>query len=61
MSWGLGKVKDVAGASAQNPAGWSPVILILAALAAAGFVFALALWRSERGPAAHGLERAKVR
>lgn len=61
MSWGLGKVKDVAGAGAQNPAGWSPVMLMLAALAAAGFVFALALWRAERGPGSHGLEKAKVR
>jgi MFS family permease len=61
MSWGLGKVKDVAGASAQNPAGWSPVMLMLATLAAAGFVFALALWRTERGPGSHGLEKAKVR
>ena len=60
MSWGLGKVKDVAHASAENPTGWNPVIWMLAALAAVGFVFALALWRSEHGPNAHGLEKAKV-
>lgn len=60
MSWGLGKVKDGAGASAANPAGWTPVMLMLAALAAVGFVFAILLWRSERGPKSHGLERAKV-
>ena len=40
---------------------WLPVMLMLATLAAAGFVFALALWRTERGPGAHGLEKAKVR
>ena len=60
MSWGLGKVKDHAGASAQNPAGWDPVIWMLAGLATVGLVFALALWRYERGPNAHGLEKAKV-
>jgi MFS family permease len=60
MSWGLGKVKDHAGASPQNPAGWDPVIWMLAGLATVGLVFALALWRYERGPNAHGLERAKV-
>lgn len=61
MSWGMGKVKDAAGASAANPAGWAPVMWMLAVLACAGFVFSFLLWRSERGPAAHGLEAAKPR
>lgn len=56
MSWGLGTVKDVAGASAARPAGWTPVILMLGGLAMAGFVFSFLLWRWERGPHAHGLE-----
>ncbi|HET9298714.1 MAG TPA: MFS transporter, partial [Candidatus Polarisedimenticolaceae bacterium] len=60
MSWGLGKVKDGAGASAQNPAGWTPVMWMLAGLAAVGFVFAILLWREERGSKGHGLEEAKV-
>jgi MFS family permease len=60
MSWGLGKVKDATGASAQNPAGWTWVMWMLAALAAVGFVFSFLLWRSERGPRAHGLETVKA-
>jgi MFS family permease len=59
MAWGIGKVKDVTGASAANPAGWTWVMWMLAALASAGFVFSFLLWRSERGPKAHGLEAVK--
>jgi hypothetical protein len=61
MSWGIGRVKDAAGASAGNPSGWLPVMWMLAGLAAAAFVFAFLLWREERGPAAHGLEAAAGR
>ena len=60
MSWGLGLLKDGAGASAANPGGWAPVMWTCATLALAGFVFSFLLWREERGPGAHGLERAKV-
>ncbi|HYG68595.1 MAG TPA: MFS transporter, partial [Anaeromyxobacteraceae bacterium] len=59
MAWGIGKVKDVAGASAANPGGWVPVMWMLAVLACAGFVFSFLLWRAEQGPKAHGLEAAK--
>jgi sugar phosphate permease len=52
MSPAVGRVKDAAG--------WTPVMGMLAGLAAAGLVFSVLLWRSERGPNAHGLERAKV-
>ena len=58
MSWGLGALNDAAGASAENPAGWQPAMWLLAALASAGFVFSFLLWRSERGPGGHGLEKA---
>jgi len=60
MSWGLGKVKDVTSASAANPAGWVYVMWILGALATVGFVFSFLLWKSERGPKAHGLETVKA-
>jgi hypothetical protein len=53
----MGRVKDGAGASAANPAGWTPVMWMLAGLASVGFVFSFLLWRSERGAHAHGLER----
>ncbi len=61
MSWGLGRVKDAAHASSDNPMGWTPVLWCLAALATAGFVFSFLLWRTERGATAHGLELAKPR
>jgi MFS family permease len=59
MAWGMGAVKDAAGASAANPAGWQPVMWMLAALSTLGFVFSFLLWRSERGPGGHGLEQAR--
>jgi MFS family permease len=59
MGWGMGAVKDATHASAANPAGWAPVMWMLAALSTLGFLFSFLLWRSERGPAGHGLEAAK--
>ncbi len=56
MSWGLGLLKDGSHASAANPAGWNPVMTALGVLATLGFVFSFLLWKSERGPAGHGLE-----
>ncbi len=56
VSWGAGALKDAAGASAANPAGWRPVLWLFAGLASAGLLFAGLLWRRERGPAGHGLE-----
>jgi MFS family permease len=61
MSPGMGRVKDAAGASAENPAGWVPVMWMLAALATLGLLFSFLLWREERGPNAHGLERVAGR
>lgn len=58
MSWGLGKVKDVTGASAASPQGWTWLMWMLGGLACLGFVFSFLLWTSERGAHAHGLERA---
>ena len=60
MSWGLGVVKDASHASAQNPAGWTPVLAMLGGLAMVGFVFSFLLWRSEQGPKAHGLETSRA-
>jgi predicted MFS family arabinose efflux permease len=59
MAWGMGAVKDAAHASAANPAGWTPVMWMLAVLSTLGFVFSFLLWRSERGGHGHGLETAK--
>ena len=60
MSWGMGLVKDASHASAQNPVGWTPVMLMLAGLATVGFVFSFLLWKSEHGPKAHGLETSRA-
>jgi len=60
MAWGLGAVKDAAHASAANPGGWRPVMWLLAALASAGLVAAVMLWRGERRPGGHGLETLKA-
>jgi MFS family permease len=60
MSAGLGVANDLAGANAENPAGWTPSLLLLAGLAAVGVVFALMLWRHEHGPASAGLERVRA-
>ena len=60
MSWGMGLVKDASHASARNPGGWTPVMLMLAGLAAVGFVFSFLLWKSEQGPKGHGLETSKA-
>ena len=59
MSPALGWVKDTSHAGAGNPAGWTPVMWMLASLASLGFVFSFLLWRSERGPGGHGLESVK--
>ncbi len=56
MSWGLGLLKDASGASAAHPAGWTPVMVALGALASVGFVFSFLLWKSERSPRGHGLD-----
>jgi MFS family permease len=59
MAWGIGRVNDVANASSANSTGWLPSMWMLGGLAAVGFLFSVLLWLGERGPAGHGLERAK--
>ena len=51
-----GKLNDVYGASAENPAGYTPMLFFFAGMAACAFVFAWLLWRRETGPEGHGLE-----
>lgn len=54
----LGFANDRFGASASNPAGYSPGMWLLASLGLVGLGFSVRLWRAERGPLARGLERA---
>lgn len=54
-----GALNDNAGAGADNPAGYLPMLGFFIALAVSGFVFAVLLWRRELGPQGHGMERSK--
>jgi MFS family permease len=51
-----GWLNDVSGAGADNPGGYTPMIVFFASLALGAFFFAMALWRRETGPQNHGLE-----
>jgi len=51
-----GWLNDVNGAGAENPAGYTPMIVFFVSLSLGAFLFAVALWRRERGAAGHGLE-----
>jgi MFS family permease len=52
----VGAINDQAGAGADHPAGYLPMLWFFSALASAGFVFAFLLWRRELGPQGHGME-----
>lgn len=56
----IGYVNDVSGASAANPSGYTPGLMIFASLGFFGLLFAYMLRRSEIGPRAHGLETIKA-
>jgi MFS family permease len=56
VPWLIGRSNDALGASPTNPGGYSGMIWILTGLATFGLLFAILLWRTERGPHAHGLE-----
>jgi len=51
-----GWLNDLNGAGADNPAGYTPMIVFFAGLAFGAFMFAVALWRRETGARNHGLE-----
>jgi MFS family permease len=54
-----GALNDAAGAGADNPAGYTSMLVFFAVVAASAFFFAFALWRRESGPHGHGLERPR--
>jgi MFS family permease len=56
VPWLIGRANDAFGAGAENPGGYSAMIWILTALSSLGLLFSFLLWRTERGPHAHGLE-----
>jgi MFS family permease len=56
VPWLIGRANDALGAGPGAAEGYLGMIWILAGLSSAGVVLALLLWRTERGPHAHGLE-----
>jgi MFS family permease len=58
---GAGWLNDSNGASADNPAGYNPMLWMFMLLSLFGFVFAAALWKRETGPDGHHLERPQPR
>ena len=54
-----GALNDGFGAGVDNPAGYTPMLLFFAGIAASAFVFAWLLWRRETGPYSHGLEEPR--
>ena len=56
-----GGLNDASGASAENPAGYLPMLWMFGALSLFGLVFAWALRRRETGPHGHHLERPTPR
>ncbi|HUN87396.1 MAG TPA: MFS transporter [Terriglobales bacterium] len=55
----IGPLNDRGGASAANPSGYNGMLFLVSALGFLGLFFSFMLWRTERGPRAHGLEAVK--
>jgi len=54
------KLADIAGAGAQNPAGYEVMLLFFFLLSLAALLSAVLLWRREAGPKGHNLESARA-
>jgi MFS family permease len=57
---GIGALNDAAGAGAENPGGYRPMLWTFAVLSLAGLLFAELLRRRESGPQGHGLETIRA-
>jgi MFS family permease len=55
-----GWIADMAGAGAQNPAGYSAMMGFFFLLSLTALTSAVLLWRREAGPLGHGLEAARI-
>jgi hypothetical protein len=56
----IGWANDRFGASAANPSGYNAMLQIVSALGLLGLFFSFMLWKTEKGPRAHGLETIKA-
>jgi len=61
FNWFAGQLDDWGGASANNPAGYQPMLWMFALLSLAGLVFSALLRRRETTGVAHGLETIRAR
>jgi MFS family permease len=61
VPWLIGRANDTFGAGPDHPEGYNAMIWILTGLASLGLLFSYLLWRTERGPQAHGLETITTR
>ena len=57
---GIGWSNDHFAASAANPTGYNGMLYLVSALGFLGLFFSFMLWKSEKGPQAHGLETIKA-
>jgi MFS family permease len=56
---GIGWSNDHFGASAAHPSGYNGMLYLVSTLGFLGLFFSFMLWKTERGPHAHGLEIVK--
>ena len=56
---GIGWSNDHFHANALNPSGYNGMLYLVSALGFLGLFFSFMLWKTERGPHAHGLDRVK--
>jgi MFS family permease len=56
MNWLIGRTNDANQASAANPDGYIPMMMVFSVLGILGLIFAVLLRREETGPNGHGLE-----
>jgi MFS family permease len=56
IPWLIGFLNDAFNAGPENPGGYTPGMWLFTALASLGLLFSFLLWKTEKGPGAHGLE-----
>ena len=55
----IGPLNDSGHASTANPSGYNGMLYLVSALGFLGLFFSFMLWKTERGPHAHGLDKVK--
>ncbi len=59
--WLVGKANDISAASADNPDGYNLSMWAFSLLGIVGLVFSFLLYKTEKGPNGHGLEKPSVK